>query len=138
MLSDERYLPQLDKAKQLAGQSGREAGFFLPAPIAPESRAARATASGCPAGSVSLSLVPRIQLAPFARHGKRKRGFDLDALTRRDQALKPLPLPAALPQDCRKPLVAPRHSPAILPHFPCCQPGYESTARLVSSRALPR
>jgi hypothetical protein len=35
--------------------------------IVPESRAAKATASACPAGSVFLSLVPRTRLVPY-RH----------------------------------------------------------------------
>src|ERR1019366_3807689 len=50
--------------KQLAGHSGRELGSFYPEPIVPESQAAKATASGCPAESVSLSLGPRTRLAP--------------------------------------------------------------------------
>jgi len=51
--------------RQLAVYSRRKSGSFYLAPIASESHAAKATASACPAGSVSPSLVPRIQLAPY-------------------------------------------------------------------------
>ena len=43
--------------------------------LPPDPRAARATASACPAGSVFPSLSPKTRSRRIARHGKCKCGF---------------------------------------------------------------
>jgi hypothetical protein len=50
---DEANTSELDGVKQLARHSGRKLDSFCPAPIVPESQAAKATAFACPAESVS-------------------------------------------------------------------------------------
>ena len=109
--------------RQLAGHSGRQPDSSCPTPIAPESQAAKATASGCPAGSVSPSPAPRTRLVPCRppwRTQARLRSRHPDSS---EQASKPLPLTVALPLRCRKRLPVEQHSPATLPHFPCCPLG---------------
>src|SRR5580692_7444943 len=104
--------------KQLAEHSGRKPGSFDPAPIAPEPQAAKATASACPAGSVSPSLVPTTRLVlhrpPWQRQGRlRPRHPDSQ-----EKASKPPPPTAGLLQDYHKPLAGARYWPAISRHFP--------------------
>src|ERR1019366_7962537 len=122
--------------KQLAGHSGRELGSFYPEPIAPESQAAKATASGCPAESVSLSLGPRTRLVLYRPPWRTQEQLRPRRPDSRERASEPLPLSAGLLRHCHKPLLADQHSPAILPQFPCCQPGWRSPQPAWSVRAL--
>ena len=82
-IGNKRELPQLD-GRRGSLQEVRAAAVvsFYSAPIVPESAAATAPASACPAGSVSQVLRQRLGSCRIARHGERKRGLDLDALTR--------------------------------------------------------
>src|SRR6266852_4158573 len=121
--------------KQLAGRSGQQSDSFYPAPIAPELLAAKATASACPAGSVSPSLGPRIRLVPYrppwqtqARLRPRRPGSA-------ERASKPLPLTASLQQDYRKPLAEQRRSHARLLLLPCCRLGWRIPPPAWSVRA---
>src|SRR5208282_290967 len=98
--------------KQLAGYSERKPGSFCPAPVAPESQAATATAFACPVGSVSLSLGPRIPLVPYRPPWQRQVRLRFRHPDSREPASKPLPLTAGLLSCCHKRLVAERHSPA--------------------------
>src|ERR1700719_489502 len=107
--------------RQLAGYSGRKLDSFCPAPTAPESLAAKATASACPAGSVFLNLEPRTRLASYRPPWQTQARLHSRRPDSREPASKPLPLIAALLWHCRKLLPAALHSPAILPHFLCCQ-----------------
>src|SRR5277367_4883259 len=112
--------------KQLAGYSGRQRGSFYSRPVAPEWQAAKATASACSAGSVSLDLEPTIQLAPYRPPEQTQARLDFRHPEPWEPASKPRPLTAGLPRNCRKPLVAEQHSSDKWPHFPCCQPGWRS------------
>ena len=90
----------------LQGIQGEQPGSFCPAPIVPESRAAKATASGCPVGSVFLSLAPRIRLVPYHPPWQTQVRLRPPRPDLWKQASKPLPPLAGLPQDCRKRLLA--------------------------------
>ncbi len=107
--------------KQLAGRSGRKPDFFCLAPIALQSRAARATASGCPAGSVSLSLGPKIRPVPYRPPSQTQVLLHSPHPDSSEQASKHLPLFVGLPQDCHKPPVAEQHSSDRSPRSLCCQ-----------------
>jgi hypothetical protein len=95
----------------------RKRGSFCPAPIAPESLVAKATASGCPAGSVSPSLGPRIRLVSYRLPSQPQARLRSRRSDSWEQASKPLPLSAALLRHCHRRL--PAEQPNRLPHFLC-------------------
>src|SRR5271169_3895156 len=110
---------------QPAELSGREPDSFYPTyptPLAHESQAAKATASACPAESVSPSPEPTIPLAPCRPPGPTQVLLHSLHPDSRERVPKPFPLTAALPQHSRKRLPAARQSPDRSLHFPCCQP----------------
>src|ERR1017187_2804539 len=96
---------------QLAECSTQRLGSSHSAPIAPESRGAKATASACPAESVCLNPGLGTSLAPYRRRGQTQGRLHSRPSYSRQRVSKPLPLTGELPQNGRKPLVAGPQSP---------------------------
>src|ERR1700678_1231993 len=96
---------------------------FCPAPLVPESQAARATASACLARGVFLNPGPGFQLAWYRPPWPTRARLRLPLPNLQEQVSRPvLPL-AALPQGYRKPQVAERNWLAILRPFSCYSRG---------------
>ena len=89
-----------------ARQSRRESRSFCLVPLAPESRAAKASAFACPRGTVALSPAPGILRVPYRRPWQTQARLRPRRSDSWEQASGHLPLSDALPQYCRRPLLA--------------------------------
>src|ERR1035441_9809592 len=112
--------PPTQWGKQLAGYSGQQSDSFYPAPIAPESRAAKSTASACPVGSVSLSLALRTRLLPRRPPWQTQARLRPRLPDSREPASTPLPLTFGRPRHGRRRPPPEQQSPDKSLHFPCC------------------
>src|SRR5208282_3438357 len=111
---------------QLAESSEQKQCSFCPATPAPESQAAKATASACPAGSASPNLGPRIRRGRYRPPWQTQGRLPRPPLDLREQVSKPLPLTVGPLRDCRKPLVVEQKPPDRSLHFLCCPLGQQN------------
>ena len=125
--------------------SGQQPGSFCPVPVAPESLAAKATASVCAAGSVSPSLAPRTRLATYLPLWQTQVQIRSPRPNSSEPTSMPLPLSAGLARHCRNQLPLQQRQTDSSPQLLCCplarqssQPAWSVPAPWQDDRHTPR
>jgi hypothetical protein len=118
-------LPQLDGGSSLQGIQGGGRILSVQRQLRLNRRQPKRLHLRVQREALVQGLGPAIRLAPYRPPWQTQRGFDSRRPDSREPASKPLPL---LPRFRRLPKRLPQeqHSPARLPHFPCCPLGWRS------------